>query len=237
MDFIDEIIEKIKKCVRLANKTSEEGERTVALAQARRLAEKHNISFEDIEVQDQQLKAVKVDDEKRSGAIGSELGFICTILKEHFGVVLMVNQSTHKKWSVRYSWFGERLNIDIARHVFHILRREANARFNKVRTEYEELVGKKMRRKSFMAGFFSAIYDKLTKYPIRNDKSQFEKENIAAEKAFEKFKQQNDVQEGGSRKMNHDYSTITLGYAQGDKVNLARPCEVRKADVMAIENK
>ena len=45
MDAIDKIIERIKKAVRLANKTTESGERETALRLARNLAEKNDIAL------------------------------------------------------------------------------------------------------------------------------------------------------------------------------------------------
>lgn len=44
-DNIDGIIERIKKAVRLANKTTEAGERETAMRLAKNLAEKNGIAF------------------------------------------------------------------------------------------------------------------------------------------------------------------------------------------------
>lgn len=47
MTEIENTIEKIKKAVRLANKTTEQGERETALRLARRFAEAKGLAFDD----------------------------------------------------------------------------------------------------------------------------------------------------------------------------------------------
>ena len=59
---IDEVIAKIKKAIRLANKTTSEGERDTALRLARRLAEKNGVAFDEVAEEASADRAVKVDD-------------------------------------------------------------------------------------------------------------------------------------------------------------------------------
>ena len=54
-DNIDGIIERIKKAVRLANKTTEAGERETAMRLAKNLAEKNGIAFAEIAVDEESV--------------------------------------------------------------------------------------------------------------------------------------------------------------------------------------
>lgn len=249
----DDVIEKIKKAIRLARKTTEEGERETAMRLAKSLAEKNGIAFETLEVSESEAKAVKVDDTKKVWANGSDVGHICFILHEHFGVVVIMNRyGTGGKCTL--SWFGCSLNIEIAKHVWHILRRESNKAWNEKKVELEAEFKKnlkELRRDSwyplpqsaykrkynkgaFMKGFFFAIHKTLTEHPLRNDLDQFAAEKKAAEKKFEDFKAQNEVKNAKNRKTADDSSSIIAGLNAGKKVNLSIPCEGRESAVKMI---
>ena len=66
-DNIDGIIERIKKAVRLANKTTEAGERETAMRLAKNLAEKNGIAFDEIAVDEESVcKAQRAQDDAAS---------------------------------------------------------------------------------------------------------------------------------------------------------------------------
>lgn len=243
----DSIIEKIKKAIRLANKTNSDGERDTAMRLARNLAEKNGIAFDDIEAGENEARAVKVDDADAHIINGSEFGHICFILKEHFGVIVMFNRLSNGK--TRLTWFGCSLNIDIAKHVFHILKRECNKAWKMVRNEivstkmsaYERygivpVKNQRIRygRETFMKGFFWSIHETLTNRPIRNDLDQLALERKAAEKKLKDFENEHSVRHTKARNGGVDAESLAKGFHMGSKVNLSRPCENRRVERMAI---
>lgn len=66
-DNIDGIIERIKKAVRLANKTTEAGERETAMRLAKNLAEKNGIAFDEIAVDEESVCKAQRAQEGRCG--------------------------------------------------------------------------------------------------------------------------------------------------------------------------
>ena len=248
MNTTDEVISRIKKAIRLANKTTEQGEKETAMRLAKSLADKNGISLDSIEVGENRSDAVQVDDPDAHWFDGSEIGHICYILREHFGVVVMMNQYPNRK--MRITWFGSRLNIDIAKHVFHILRRESAKAWEETRKvlvmNHEERMKKlnggflpilplsyrrKYDRAAFMRGFFFSISKKLTENPLRND---LDEDKRAAERKFLEFKDGHNVKEKKGRQSKGDAESIIQGLNAGNKVNLARPCEGRESAVKMI---
>ena len=221
---IDDVIAKIKKAVRLANKTTSEGERDTALRLARRLAENNGVAFDEVAEEASVDKAVKVDDEEFKTTPGSEFGHACFIIRTHFGVIIMRSVSRavglHKS---RLSWIGSRLNIDIAKHVYHILIRESRRAFREA-SKATGSVGVKLSREAFMRGFFWALHNKLTKNPLRNDLDLSIKE---AERKLLSYQQEgHSVKESRQRNAKlQDIAALCKGMDAGNAVNLARPCE------------
>lgn len=235
-DAADSVIEKIKKAIRLAKRTTEAGERETAMRLAKSLAERNGLAFAEVEADSAADAAVKVDDPKGSPKTGCEVGFTCAIIHEHFGVVTMTNRWSNGKESI--SWFGSRLNIDIARHVRHILIRESRKAWGKVKDRYGEFgVGGRKYKESFMRGFFCEIYAKLAANPLRNDLDALAAEKRAADRKFEEFKAAHEAkirEKRKSPKTELNDTMLTLGMDAGRRVNLARPCEGAAEERLAI---
>lgn len=232
---IDSVIERIKKAVRLARGTSEAGERETALRLARNLAERNGLAFADVEAESLADTAVSVTDPKGKKVGGCEAGFASAVIREHFGVIIMSNIWGDGKAS--YTWFGTRLNIDIARHVYHILIRESRKAWREVKNRYGAFgVSGRKHKDSFMRGFFATIWQKLAENPLRNDREAFTAEKKAAERKFEEFRANNNVK---MTKKNSPKDTspvmINLGMDAGSKVNLARPCEGRGSGTAMLD--
>lgn len=224
MDNIDNIIERIKKAVRLANKTTEAGERDTAMRLARQLAERNGVAFEDIlENNHDAGRQVQESSEWEHGH-GVIDGHACVILRNHFGVVVML----HARGVMRkYTYFGNSLNIGIAKYVNEILHREAQKAWREVKKETEWELGFKIDKKSFMRGWFFRIHRKLTEHPIRNDLDQFEAERKAAEEQFKRYSDDHNVRNSniaGAGKRADDAS-LYHGFMLADRVSLNRPCE------------
>ena len=229
MDAIDKIIERIKKAVRLANKTTESGERETAMRLARNLAEKNGIAFSEVEAD-----AVVVDRAKQVEEDGFQSydaivdGRICGIIRVHFAVVTMLyirHIGTTRK--VKRTYFGSSLNIEIAKYVADILRREAQKAWRNVkRMEANGTLGFKLKRADYMAGFFWKIHKRLTEHPIRNDLDQRDAESKKAEELFEKYRQNNEVKDAKTRGggANADNASLYSGFMAADKISLNRPC-------------
>lgn len=230
----DGVIERIKKAIRLAKRTTEAGERETAMRLAKSLAERNGLAFAEVEAESAADAAVKVDDPKGSRKTGCEVGFSCAVVREFFGVVMMTNLWKSGKEST--SWFGSRLNIDIARHVHHILIRESRKAWRATQSKYAALgLGGRRYKESFMRGFFCEIWRKLTEHPLRNDLDALAAEKKAAERKFDEFKANNRVRESRKSAAHaQNESMLILGMNAGRAVNLARPCEGAAAERMAI---
>ena len=224
MDAIDKIIERIKKAVRLANKTTEAGERETAMRLARNLAEKNGIAFDEIEIEREAVGAAHQEEEGELKSADMAVdGRICGVLRNHFAVVMMMHlYKTRRK--VRYTYFGSRLNIDIAKYVADILRREAKKAWRDARRDVQcGIFNIPLKRADFMAGFFFRIHQKLEENPIRNDRDQVAAESKKAEELFNKYKESNTVNET-KPKMGNNMASRILGFDSAERVSLNRPC-------------
>ena len=222
-DNIDGIIERIKKAVRLANKTTEAGERETAMRLAKNLAEKNGIAFDEIAVDEESVgKAQRAQDEDWKATDMVVDGRICQVLREHFGVVCMITirRETDKR---KFTYFGPMVNIEIAKYAADILRREACRAWRDVKkSEKEGTLGFKLRRADYMDGFFWKIHKKLEAHPLRNDISEASQK---AEAAFKQYEQeQGNVKEHKQRGVKDDAASLYHGYMSADRVSLNRPC-------------
>lgn len=223
-DNIDGIIERIKKAVRLANKTTEAGERETAMRLAKNLAEKNGIAFDEIAVDEESVgKAQRAQDEDWKATDMVVDGRICQVLREHFGVVcmmMMIRRATNKR---KFTYFGPMVNIEIAKYAADILRREACRAWRDVKkAEKDGTLGFKLRRTDYMEGFFLKINKKLEDHPMRNDISEASQK---AEAEFKKYEQeQGNVKEYKQRVVKDDAASLYHGYMSADRVSLNRPC-------------
>lgn len=244
-DRQDEVIEKIKKAMRLARKAGTDGERAAAEAAAKRLADAHGISLASVEVTECDAKAVRIDgDADRWTRTGKECHYAGMILRKHFGVIVIQHFRRGSR-KMRLDFIGSRLNIAVAEYVYEILWRESLRAWGEahkaVVKEYDAIMeangvehrrdwaGRRQRpvllkKDSFMCGWFARIDEKLTAHPLRNDMAQLEAEKKAAE---DLLKRQQGVKNKDVRSDKSDAESAAKGYAEADKVNLSRPCEGR----------
>lgn len=218
---IDEVIEKIKKIMRLANKAGTDGERVAAEAAAQRLADMHGINLAHLTVTDGETKAVQREGGKAYMRSGVEISYIIHILRKHFGVVVMQNYRIGQA-TMTLTFFGVNLNIEIAKWVFDVLYRDS-------RKAWADMRGWGLKKKTFMTGWFMQIDRKLTEHPLRNDVEQFKAEKDAAERKYQAFKNDmsNNVKERTTTADRSDKEALYRGYMAAEKVQLNRPCEGR----------
>lgn len=244
-DRQDEVIEKIKKAMRLARKAGTDGERAAAEAAAKRLADAHGIRLESVEYTESDAKAVRVDGEEAKWTrTGKECHYACMILRKHFGVIVIQHFRRGCR-KMQLDFIGSRLNIAVAEYVYEILWRESlrawRAAHEAVKKEYDGLLlahglqherdwaGRRKRpvllkKDSFMSGWYARIDEKLTAHPLRNDMEQLAAEKKAAE---DLLKRQQGIKDRNFHSDKSDRESMAKGYAEADKVNLSRPCEGR----------
>lgn len=224
---IDDVIAKIKKAIRLANRTTSEGERETAMRLARNLAERNGVAFEEVAEgagESDSGKSVKEDDDiEQLKPSDSDLGYICYILKHHFGVIMMLKLRKGNRRRMKASWIGSRLNIDIARYVYHILVREG-ARAWREADKAAKAMEVGLDKAAFMRGFFWAICRKLEENPLRNDLDGAVRD---AERKFREYQEENGqvkMRPNGRNKKKLDVDSLLKGCDAGAGVNLVRPC-------------
>lgn len=218
MDSAEAIIEKIKKCLRLANKAGTEGERLAAEAAARRMADANGIDLSEVDARGENVgKAVSVEGDKDYIRYGCEVGFAVNIIRKHFGVVIVQIQWKRKS-RMQFIFFGVNVNIEISKYVYDILIREFHRAF-------KEAKGWGLDKKSFATGWFQKIDMKLTEHPIRNDTVQFQQEKKAAEDKFKEYRSRNRVESKETKTSQKDAEALYRGYMAADSVSLNRPCE------------
>jgi len=225
-----EIIEKIKKALRLARKAGTDGERVAAENAARRMAENNGIALENVTVEDEGVdKTGAGDTGKWTTVTGCEVGFAGVMLWEHFGVKLVTQVSREKgKSRYQYTFFGTRINIEVAKYAFDIMLRESRRAWEEVKT-WRGVEG--MDKQVFMRGWFCVIHEKLLAHPIRNDAAQFAAEKAKTEKDYEAFKKDIGVKSRKPKMRNEDkitaanrYNALEAGMNVAGRVSLNRPC-------------
>ena len=218
MTNIDDIIERIKKALRLAQKAGTDGERDAAERAAKRLADTHGIDLSRVTVTDSEAKATMRNEERRYRRVGAEVGFTVSIIRKHFGVVVMLNYLRGEDW-MQLTFFGVNINIEVSKFVYDILIREVNR-------AWKEAKGWGLDKRSFMTGWFMQIDKKLTDHPLRNDRDQFEAEKEAAERKFKEYQSKTDnIKMKTINRSNKDAESLYRGFRSAEKVNLSRPCE------------
>lgn len=246
MDDLEQVMEKIRKAVRLAARTDSEGERDTAMRLAKRLADANGLAFAAVAADTAERdRAVMEDGGERLSTSGCEVGVICYILWRHFGVIAVFTRDGRRA-RADVSWIGTQINIAIARHVWHVLLRECRAAWRRAKADAvarrrrieANLAGDasgrvlEIKKQAFMAGFFAAIDRALEERPIRNDMAAA---RTAAERRFDEFRAAHAVK---TRKKTigkgADARVVAMGAEAGGRVNLSRPCEAAARRTMAI---
>ena len=245
MAMNDDIIEKIRKCMRLARNSGSEGEKNAAEASAKRLADKAGLSLSDIIQTDSAIKTDEFCDNTLHPVLGSEIGYVTAVLRQHFGIILIQCMFGRK---VKYKWVGTKINVEIAKHVFEILIRECRKDWKEARIarslaadltspkykgyrspdkERRLVALSKLNKRAFLDGWFYTIHQKLIAHPLRNDIDQFNAEKKSCEEFFKKMQEESDIKD--KRKKNGaselDRTSVMMGFDAAKKVNLNRPCD------------
>lgn len=244
MDSQEELLNKIRNIVRLARRAGTDGERAAAEAAAKRLADKHGIALETLEETAAEVVTDAFVDEGMTTLPALEAGYLTSILREHFGVILIQRRDRGSR-KVSLTWVGTAINVDIAKHVYIVLLRACRKDWGEVRiakrnaktTRIDPRTPSQMRhalvrlrnlsQKSFYDGWFTSIHRKLAANPLRNDIEQYNAEKKAAEKKLREMQEQMRINEQRRSKRHNriDALSARLGIACGSKINLNRPCD------------
>ena len=246
---IEEVVEKIRKCIRLASGGATEGERAAAANRAKALAAAHGLDIDGID-EDTPIP-VEVADEKFHTRTGIEQKLALEVIEMHFGVKSYWSRLVYQRRRQLVVWVGERVNIPIAQQIYVVVTRAARSAWEerkKLDDEAERDWRRKLRsyseagfywnrpprpvlvtrrkdaRKQFMLGFFQAVNATLAARPLRNDSKRLAAERAANERFMEKRKQAGDIGEGRASSLgDFDPRAAVAGYDAGSKVNLSRP--------------
>lgn len=241
-DGIDAVLDKIKKMVRLANGTSEQGERDAAMRMAKKMADAHGIALDSVDADSPGPgQTLMYTDGRRQRFSGCEYGLAVHILKKHFAVqvIMRIEGGGGPGHAI---FFGCRINIEVAKYAWDIMLRESRKAWNAYRRKSSlmrmiergyRLPGSAARlvrkpdKGAFMSGWFFRIDQKLTENPIRNDIEQFNAERALMERDFQRYCAHNNVKESKGRKAKQDFSAVMAGMSSAEAVSLNRPCEGR----------
>lgn len=116
------IIERIKKCLRLAESTSDH-EAAVAMRQAQRLMERHGLTMTDINLSDVgEAKGLKYNAKRLPGYLALLAGMISDV----FGceIVLEIRGSKGWKWETEPVFFGINPAPELAQYAYDTLARQ-----------------------------------------------------------------------------------------------------------------
>lgn len=216
-----EVVERIRKALRLARKAATDGEKSAAMEAARRMAKSYGIDLAEIAAEGvaDGGKAIVVNGRTVDiDAIETQLAV--WIMSRHFSIAVAFERTP--KGKTRILWIGNSLNIGVAQYAWAIMIRESVANYDatlrakKINPAYRSL---------YMKGFYFGIDQLLTAHPLRNDIEQANAEKRKADELLKKreeeqsFKLSNPNGDGGET----DGDAIVRGVRDGRKVRLNRP--------------
>lgn len=206
----ENVVERIRKLLRLGRGTNHDAERDAALAKAAELAAEAGLDIGGI---DADGGGVRVTHE-RTPLVRRSHARTCvhSILREHFGVTVVSG------WR-GCVYIGPRVNIEIARHIEVFLLREASGGWARHRKGLRRVRDAGRRRKQWTHGFFCAVATALRARPLRNDAE-------ALRAAVDRYMAEHfDVKHRKGWTPPRVSGAVVAGWDDGKQVNLARPVE------------
>lgn len=215
----EEIVERIRKAVRLARKAATDGERNAAMNAAIRMAKSAGLDLDEIcadGVEDGGKVATICGRRVNIDAIETQLA--AWIMSRHFSIAVAFEKM---RKGVKVLWIGNRLNIGIAQYAWEIMLRESEKAYERMQKERKV---KQEQRSLYMRGFFFAIDLLLQHFPLRNDTEQAEAERKAAERELQRKKDEQKFNtKGTNNDSGEDGDAVTKGFRDGQKVRMNRP--------------
>jgi hypothetical protein len=241
MEPIEKTVEKIRKCLRLAARSAEDGERAAARNRAEALASAAGLDIEEL-CDDMPCPVEECDEMHRT--TGNEQDLALALVRDHFGVVAYWNVNSFRR-TRGVAWIGERANIPVARQIYIVAtraarrawqaRREEGRRKERVQLE----IARRFRahgftpprfkkdaafcpggRHDFMRGFFAALDATLRAHPLRADRDALVRERAAAQRRLDG---ESDIEKKKSRTIASNFDAQLAGFRSGERVALSRP--------------
>lgn len=217
----DEVVERIRKALRLARKAATDGEREAAMNAAKRMAQNAGIDLSEVEADgvSDGGKLITVHGRKVDiDAVETQLA--AWIISRHFSIAVAFERM--RRGGVKVLWIGNSINIGVAQYAWDIMLRESEKSFSEISANAKNAA---LDRGLFMRGFFFSIDSILTEHPLRNDIEQAEAERNAAQNALEKRKADDSMEMKGTADKGEgkDADALIKGLREGAKVRLNRP--------------
>lgn len=245
MEPIEKTVEKIRKCLRLAARSAEDGERAAARNRAEALAAAAGLDIAGLS-EDMPCPVEEADAETHCRT-GIEQPLALSLIREHFGVASYFYVRRDGR-TQRVAWIGERANIPVARQIYVVATRAARRAWEdrKKLARQNELEASELRRryralgmkaphfapdvtklphvrKNFMQGFFAALDKTLRAHPLRADRDALVRERSAAERFLTGQTEKGDFGSYVSRNGKTSIEAQVAGYDAGRRVALSRP--------------
>ena len=216
-----EIVEKIRKLLRLGRGSNHIAEAQSAIAKAHELASRAGVNITDIGDHDPVRVTHEVVGLRR---VSHAREMAHTILFTHFGVQVVL----HGGRDVVY--IGPVVNIELAKHVEEFLVCACAAawrEYDRERPQDWDAWANRQTKRSFTHGFYHAIHTTLANRPIRNDAREVQHANkmylMALYPETRRRRQDNSI---------HNPNAALHGKQAGANVNLNRPvhegCETKQ---------
>lgn len=239
----EQIVEKIKKLLALAN-SSNENEAQTAAKMAQQLLTKYNLTMSQV---DKAELMFEVDSETENRQrTSSSWGYTQSILRKFFFVEIVSSRSQgfdlkamKRRSVITHHFIGKRHNIEIAKYVKEFLERT----FSNLFEDYRKRTGAPLKsRKSFYAGVYKGLHDQL-----KGVKEYVEQETglvVVEDAEVQKFINETlgKTKEVANKNDIQDFSAYRTGTEEGKKVRLSRalggPEEKKKiSETLKIEGK
>ena len=209
------IIERVRKLLRLGNKTNHRAEAEAAVAKAHEIAAGAGIAIDGIDADREAVRITHEDGGARAASHARKLAR--AILGNHFGV-LVLGSSTHGA-----AYVGPAVNIAVARHVEVFLLRQCGALWKAYAAAHGVRGPRKMtqRRRAWELGFFAGIDHVLRQRPIRNDSEDINR--AIRQYVSDRFKVK--AMKMNLKTQKRHTNDLESGFQDGKSTRLDRPVE------------
>lgn len=172
------IIEKIKKCLRLAA-SSNPHEGAAALRQAKAMMAKYGISEETLATSEQVVGAVDSKFKVRKMVLPVNLGLIMSIIVDIFEVYTTVGRRMHKNGRLKFvvEYYGDPGRVELAVYTHTVLERAVWSEWSKYSESGPAWARGQTARSAFMTGWLGNVSSKVEKIGPDN-------KNVEAAKRF-----------------------------------------------------
>ncbi|QEW05622.1 DUF2786 domain-containing protein [Nitrincola iocasae] len=211
------ILEKIKKCLRLA-KSSNANEAATAMRQAQKLMEMHGITSDDISISDVETATSNAGAGKNPPTY---IAMLANMIADAFGAELVYGaKHDGYKWSGYFEFYGLGGNAEIAGYAFEVLGRH----LKRDRSNYMSGLNKRIKRTTkvrrgdlYAEAWIYAVAMQVSKH----QRSESENSIIAAYKAkrWDKPLENLKTRDNTKGRSNHDYDALRQGGRDGQKVS------------------